>query len=184
MRASEGTAVLATYVPDFPIFPPETSWMRVPRTDLPAITARATPAGARLVWFVADVDRCYARDAAFEHAVLLTNAVRWALDDRPIVTVEGGHGFIAPTLYRQDGRLILHLNNRVVTTSIPGRQNELLPIGPLRVGLRIASDTRASEVALRVAGERVVAECRDGLLTFSVRQVSDHEVAVVELARD
>ena len=31
--------VLATFIPDFPIYPPETSWMREPRTDIPAITA-------------------------------------------------------------------------------------------------------------------------------------------------
>ncbi len=30
--------VLATYIPDFPIYPPETSWMRQPKTDIPAIT--------------------------------------------------------------------------------------------------------------------------------------------------
>lgn len=32
--------VLATFIPDFPIYPPETSWMREPRTDLPAITVK------------------------------------------------------------------------------------------------------------------------------------------------
>src|SRR5690606_34621546 len=49
-----GVEVLATFIPDFPIYPPETSWMREPKTDIPAIVAKAGPAGGKLVWFVAD----------------------------------------------------------------------------------------------------------------------------------
>ena len=77
-----GTEVLATFIPDFPIYPPETSWMREPRSDFAAITVRTAPSGGKLVWFVADLDRCFARDESFEHALLFENAVRWALGDR------------------------------------------------------------------------------------------------------
>src|SRR5690606_32258728 len=69
-----GVEVLATFIPDFPIYPPETSWMREPKTDIPAIVTKTSPAGGKLVWFVADLDRCFARDEQFEHALLLANA--------------------------------------------------------------------------------------------------------------
>jgi hypothetical protein len=62
--------LLATFIPDYPMFPPETSWMRQPYTTHPCITVRQK-GDARLIWFVADVDRCYARDQSFEHALLL-----------------------------------------------------------------------------------------------------------------
>ena len=84
-----GTEVLATFIPDFPIYPPETSWMREPRSDFAAITVRTAPSGGKLVWFVADLDRCFARDEAFEHALLFENAVRWALGDRLRVSLKG-----------------------------------------------------------------------------------------------
>ena len=74
-RIDAGVDVLATLIPDYPMFPPETSWMRQPYTTHPCITVREQ-GNAKLVWFVADVDRCYARDQSLEHALLIANAVR------------------------------------------------------------------------------------------------------------
>ena len=96
VRVDEGVEVLATFIPDFPIYPPETSWMRQPETDLPAITARQAASGAKLVWFAADLDRCFAREEQFEHALLFANAVRWALGERSLLSLEGGHGVVTP----------------------------------------------------------------------------------------
>jgi hypothetical protein len=83
VRADADVRVLATFIPDFPIFPPETAWMRTARTDLPAIMVRETASSARLVWFAADLDRCHAREEQFEHARLIANAVRWASSTDP-----------------------------------------------------------------------------------------------------
>ena len=139
-RVDAGVDVLATFIPEFPIYPPETSWMREPRTDLPAIAVRETDAGAKLVWLVADLDRCFARDENGEHGMLIANAVRWALGARSLLSIAGGHGCISPSLYRQGKRQILHLNNRILTSRIPGRMTELIPIGPVQVRLRAAAD--------------------------------------------
>lgn len=169
--------VVATFIPDFPIFPPETSWMREPRTNMPAIVARDGHAGGKLMWFIADIDRCYARDQQFEHAQLLANAVRYALDDQPVVSVMGGHGFITANLYRQDGRHILHLNNRLISAPVPGRQNELIELGPVEV--TFLPETSADNVELTVAGRAVPVTREGNLVRFTVDKVSDHEVAVI-----
>lgn len=34
LRVDSGAQVLATFIPSFPIYPPETSWMREPKTDI------------------------------------------------------------------------------------------------------------------------------------------------------
>ena len=181
MTVADGVQVLATFIPDFPIFPPETSWMKTPKTDLPAITAREASSGARLVWFVADLDRCFVRDDSFEHGLLIANAVRWALNRRPVLEVAGGHGFVTGALYAQDGRKVLHLNNRLLTSAVPGRQSELVALGPIEVRLAIDAEAEApSEVTLRVAGHKVPAEVKDGALVFVVAQVEDHEVVVID----
>jgi hypothetical protein len=180
VTADEGTEVLATYIPDFPIYPPETSWMRHPRTDLPAIVARETAAGARLAWLVADLDRCFARDQQFEHAEIIANAVRWALRNRSSVTVTGGQGFVTPSLYRQPHRHILHLNNRLVTTPVPGRQNELIPLGPVEVRLRADAARAPKAVTLRVADHPAEARMDGDTLVFSVDRILDHEVVVID----
>jgi hypothetical protein len=174
VTVDEGVTVLATFIPDFPIYPPETSWMREPYSDLAAITVREAPSGGKLVWFVADLDRCFARDESFEHALLFENAVRWALGTRQAVTLEGGHGVVTADLYRQPGRHVLHLNNRLLLSRIPGRQYDLVPIGPIEIRLRTGHPAEA--VRLRVAGKDVPFENLDGQIVFAVDQLSDHEV--------
>ena len=175
--------VLATFVPAFPIFPPETSWMREPYSDVPAITVRETSAGSKLVWFVADIDRCFARDQNFEHATLIANAVRWMLNDRSLATLEGGRGCVTPSLYEQGSRQILHLNNRILTSRVPGRQNELIPIGPVKIRVRMKPGAKPpAEVELRVSNRRVAATASGSELVFSVDAVLDHEVVVINWA--
>lgn len=176
MRVAPDVTVLATFIPDFPIYPPETAWMRTPVTDLPAITVRTHPKGGKLIWFVADVDRCFAREDQFEHALLIANAVRYALDGKLKVSLSGTHGVVTAEHYRQGGRHILHLNNRLILSRVPGRQYDLVPVGPVEVRVR---DVVADAVSLRVRGGTVPAR-RDGdVLVFTVPEVLDHEVAVI-----
>jgi hypothetical protein len=176
--------VLATFIPDFPIYPPETAWMRRPYTDLPAITVRENAAGARLVWFVADLDRCFARDDHFEHGRLIANAARWMLSDRSLLGLEGTHGFITASLYKQDNRQIVHLNNRILTSRVPGRQSALIPIGPVTVRLRRPEGVgEPAAVTLRVAGRTVAPRVEGNQLIIEAGTVLDHEVIVVDWAR-
>jgi hypothetical protein len=172
--------VLATFVPEFPIYPPETSWMRTPRTDIPALTARETEAGGRLVWLLADLDRCYAREGSFEHAEIIASAVRWARGlAPPPVEIEAPGGVVAVTGYAQGNRRIVHLTSRVQTAAVPGRQDVLLAVGPVRLRLRKPGND-ALRASLRVAGGSAPVE-RDGDdAVVTVGELRDHEVVVFE----
>ncbi|MCP8939446.1 beta-galactosidase [Alsobacter sp. SYSU M60028] len=172
-----GTQVLATYIPDFPIYPPETSWMRQPRSTLPAVAARTADSGAKLVWIAADLDRCFARDDNAEHALIIANAVRWALGGNAAVTVEGGLGVISPSLFEQGARTVLHLNNRLLTSRVPGRQDRLVPIGPLTV--TVPGEKRGG-ARLLVAGTTAPSRIEAGRTVFTIDSVLDHEVVVLE----
>ncbi len=178
VKVDPGVEVLATFIRDFPIYPPETSWMREPRTDLAAITVKTSQAGGKLVWFVADLDRCFARDEQFEHALLLANAVRWALGNRAKVELSGGHGIITAELYSQEGRQVLHLNNRLQLSRVPGRQYDLVPIGPVEVRVRGGAGS-PGQVNLRVAGRSVPARREGDQLVFTVDGILDHEVVEI-----
>lgn len=173
-----GVEVLATYIPDFPIYPPETSWMREPKSDFAAITARTARSGGKLVWFVADLDRCFARDESFEHALLLANAVRWALGERAKVTLSGTHGVVTAELYRQKDRHVLHLNNRLLLSRVPGRQYDLVPVGPVEVRVRVGDKT-PDYVNLRVARKSVPVRRDGNQLVFTVDAILDHEVVEI-----
>jgi hypothetical protein len=178
MEVDETTEVLATFIPEFPIFPPETSWMREPRSATPAITLKTSAAGGQLIWLIADLDRCFGRDANPDHAQIVANAVNFALGGKRKVELSGTHGVITAELYKQDGRQIVHLNNRLLLSNVPGRQYDLVPIGPVEV--RLARPTVASKIDLRVAGKAVEGQYESGILTFVVDSILDHEVIVVD----
>jgi hypothetical protein len=175
----DGSAeVLATYISDFPIFPPETSWMREPKSTIPAITLKGAANGAKLIWFVADLDRCYGRDANPDHAQIIANAVNLALGNKRKVELSGTHGVITAELYSQGERKIIHLNNRLLLSNVPGRQYDLVPIGPVTVRLRI--ERAPAKIDLRVGGKTVEGKINGDYVSFVVDSIVDHEVVVVD----
>jgi hypothetical protein len=174
-----GAQAVATYVPAFPIYPPEFSWMRVPETDIPAIVAREHPSGGRVVYLAADVDRCYGRRGLPDHGDLLANAVRWAARDATPLRVDGP-GYVDCHLYRQDGRLILHLINLSGCNAWPAYLEEHLPVGPLRVSVRLDGAFVPRRAQLRVAGTPVDLHLADGWATIELPTLVDHELIVFE----
>jgi len=83
VRPMAETEVLATFIPPFPTHPPEFAWIPELHTNIAAIVSRSLPAGGRVVYFAADVDRCYGRRRLPDHGDLIANAVRWALGGKP-----------------------------------------------------------------------------------------------------
>lgn len=105
------------------------------------------------------------------------------MQDRSLVTLTGGYGVVTADLYTQGKRQILHLNSRLQLSRVPGRQYDLVPIGPVEVRLRLASAVKAAaQVSLRVSGKSVATTQRGNELGFTVDQILDHEVVVVDLA--
>ncbi|NIF80460.1 Tat pathway signal protein [Paraburkholderia sp. Cy-641] len=181
IHVDQDVSVLATFVPDLPVFPPETVWMRIPRTEMPALAIRETKTGGKLVWIAADVDRCFGRDDHRDHGALIANAVKWAIDDSCFVKLENSHGLVIPTLYSQGNRQILHLNSRAHASRVPGSQDQLIPVGPVSVYVRTRQEADApASVEFRVAGKTADVEQRGDFLVFQVDQILDHEVIVVD----
>ena len=181
VRTDEGAQVLATLVPPFPIYPPETAWMRRPESGVPALVVNES-AGGRVAYLPADVDRCFGRSHHPDHAALLANAVRWAAAEPMPLAVEGA-GLLDCHLYRQDGRLVLHLVNLTSAGTWRAPLHELVRIGPFHVDVRVPAADGAS-VRLLVGGEEVPATVADGVVGFDVPGILDHEVAVVTPGAD
>jgi hypothetical protein len=180
VKPAEGTTVLTTYVPDFPIYPPETSWMRQPRTDLPGLVVRATKAGGRVAYLAADIDRCYGLHGLPDHEQLLMNLVRWAAGSNLPLEVQGA-GTIDCHLYRQEKRLILHLVNLTAASTWGGPVRELTPIGPIRVSLKLDRTLRRKNKAqLLVKGRTASLVRREEWAHIDVPVLLDHEVLVIE----
>jgi hypothetical protein len=178
VRAAPGAFVPLTFVPPFPIYPPETSWMRDPTTSLPALVLNELPGGGRVAYLPADIDRCYGRDNLPDHGQLLANLTRWAARDRIPVRVDGV-GVVDCHLYRQPDRLVLHL----VNLSNPGawRQalHELIPVGPFSVSVQLPEGIGGRSALLLVGNGTIETTVADGWASFEVASILDHEVVVI-----
>lgn len=173
LKLDPGTSVPLTFIPPFPIYPPETSWMRQPKTDIPGLVIRN-----RVAFMPADLDRRYWRDRLPDHAALLGNVVRWATAGSIPLEVQGP-GLFDCNLYTQPGRVIAHFVNLTATGRMP--IDELIPVGPLQIRIRLPRDVRGRSVKMLVSGNASAPPVlADGWATLNIPPVLDHEVLVIE----
>ena len=178
LKVDRGAQVLATYVPAFPIYPPETAWMREPITDRPGLILNTTDSNARIAFLPADLDRRFARDNLPDHGDLLANLIRWVSKDDIPLSIQGA-GLIDCHLYQQPGRVILHLVN--LTSAGTWRQpvHELIPVGPFQIRLRLRTGRKPKHARLAVANTSARAHTEAGLTQFEVPKILDHEMVVL-----
>jgi hypothetical protein len=175
LRVDAGAVVPLTFVPPFPTYPPETAWMRQPATDIPGLVL-SEHGRARVAYMPADIDRRYASLHLPDHGNLLANVIRWAVADDIPLTVEGP-GLIDCHLYRQAGRVILHLVNLTSAGTWRAPVEELIPVGPFRVGVGVPA---AKSVArLLVAKTEAPVSVANGRAVLEVGSITDHEVVVI-----
>jgi hypothetical protein len=184
LTVASSARVLATFIPPFPMSPPETSYMRTAHTDIPAIVVNDSLPG-RVVYLSADIDRQFAVYNLPDHGNLLANTVRWAARDTIPLKVEGT-GLVDCELYRQasaDGadRLILHIVNLTNAATWRAPINELISIGPLHVSIALPQGKLPTSATSLVSGARVAVTAEAGWCQLKIPSVLDHDVLVVEL---
>jgi hypothetical protein len=178
LRVAADARTLATFIPAFPAFPPETAWMREPRTDIPGLVVNER-GGRRVAFVPADIDRRYAIDNLPDHGDLLANLVRWAARDSIPLRVDGP-GLLDVELYRQSDRLILHLVNLTGVGSWRAPMEEIIPVGPITIRLRDPLRKPARDAHWRVGGRTQRVTPRDGWLQLGVPMLHEHELGVIE----
>ena len=171
-------APIAGYVPSFPIYPPEFSWIRETKPETPTLFAGEMPSGARVAYFPCDIDRACGEYLLPDHAALLLNAVRWTAKKPSPLRVEGP-GYLDCRLYAQGSRLIAHVVN---LSGLNGRgyTEEILPVGPIT--LSVPFEGCAAKASLRVAGAEANVRIENGTASVTLEQVAAHEVVVFEQA--
>jgi hypothetical protein len=177
VQPGAGTEVPLTFVPDSPQSPPENVWMREPRTAIPALVLRA--GRGRVAYLPADVDRCFGRDRIPDHGRLIANLVRWA-SRRPMPVEVEGPGLLDVSLYRQPGRLVLHVVNLTNPAAFRPYATDLYPAGPLRVRVARPSDLTPARARRLVAGGESPCAIEGDWITLRLEQILDHEVVILE----
>lgn len=178
LKTDKGIQVLMTFIPAFPIYPPETSWMRVPKTDIPGLMLNELTQGSRIAFLSADIDRQFGRYNLPDHGNLLANIVRWTTNDVSPLSVDG-NGLIDCHIYRQEERLVLHFVNLSNSGSWRQPVDELVPVGPLDIRVRIPEGFTGNNIILLVSGKKFKAATSEGWCRFKIETVLDHEVAVI-----
>ena len=178
LKTDKGTEILMTFIPAFPIYPPETSWMRIPKTDIPGLILNGSGKGNRVAFLPADIDRQFGRYNLPDHCNLLANIIRWTSNDNFPLIVDGP-GLIDCHIYRQAERLVLHFVN--LTNAGAWRQpvDELIPVGPLRISMRIPDGIAGNDISLLVSGRKLEGVVDKGWSRFEISTLLDHEVAVI-----
>ena len=178
LRTDPGAVVPLTFIPEFPVYPPETSWMRQTDTGIPGLVLSDHPKGGRVAYLAADLDRRYTREFLPDHANLLANLVRWAAGDNIPLSVQGA-GLLDCHLYQQPGRLILHLVNLTNSGTWRSPLDELIPVGPFKVKVKLPQGVPGRSARLLVSTATLPAAARQGWVEFEVKSVLDHEVVVI-----
>lgn len=178
VRPSSGSVVPLTLVPPFPIYPPETAWMRQPTSGVPALVLNEA-SGGRVAYLAADLDRTFGRSRLPDHAALLANLVRWTASDRIPLRIDGA-GFLHSQLYRQADRLILHLVNLTGHETGSAPAYEYIPVGPLTVHLHAANLPDRARALPLVDGAHVETRREGDWITVEIDRIVDHQVLVIE----
>lgn len=168
-----------TLIPSYPDLPMEQVYPRMLKTDVPEVYLRELGAG-RVAYFPWDIDRTFWEVLSVDHLKLLRNAVTWATNEPPPVTVTGP-GVLDVTLWRQKDSLTVHLVNLTNPMMMKGPVRELIPIGEQKVRVRLPDGTRSKMVRL-LASEKSLRPGHSGeYLSVTVPAILDHEVVAIDL---
>lgn len=178
IQRDAGAETIMTFIPEFPIYPPETAWMREPKTDIPGLILNTLANGSRVAFMPADIDRQFARYNLPDHGDLLANIIRWSSKDDIPLSVQGA-GLIDCNIYSQPGRLVMHITN--LTSAATWRQpiHELIPVGPMMVKIKLTKDVVGKNLNLLVSGQRVSATVKNRWSEFEIKSILHHEVVVI-----
>ena len=115
-----------------------------------------------------------------DHFKLLRNAVLWATNEDPVVSVTGP-GILDVTVWQQKNSLTVHLVNLTNPMMMKGPIRELIPVGEQSVRLRLPDGLRAKRVHLLAAGRSPRVRRNGSELTMTVPSILDHEVVAIDL---
>ena len=131
-----------------------------------------------MVYLAADLDRRYLRELMPDHANVLANAVRWSAKESIPLHVEGA-GLVDCHLYQQEGRAILHLVNLTNTSTWRAPIDELIPVGPFRVKIKLPRGGSGRTAKLLVSGGAPPVRVVNGWAELQVKTILDHEVILL-----
>jgi hypothetical protein len=177
VAALKDTELLASFVPAFPMYPPEFVWTDTPKTDLPVITEHRLRGGGKAIYAAWNLDSLYGKSAHPDHGKLLGNIFTYLLGNKIPVQLESD-AYLDFKVYRQEKRIIIHLVNGNNTGFPQGYAEKTIPVGPVKIYVNLPGDftsARATE-----DGEEIKLSRRSGGLTLELARLGLHQLIILE----
>lgn len=167
-----------TRIPTFPTDPMEQIYPRIRQTDIPEVYFNTYGKG-RVVYFPGDIDTSFAKGMAPDLALLLNNAVRWALNEALPAEVTGP-GILEITCWQQKKSMTVHLFNCTNPYYLKSAFRENIPVGEQQAIIQIPEGKKTGKVRLLVAGKDAVFKTENNTVKVTVPGVNDHEAIAID----
>ncbi|MDB5239867.1 MAG: hypothetical protein JWP57_492 [Spirosoma sp.] len=167
-----------TLIPTYPDLPMEDVYPRVPETDTRELYLRQIGKG-RVAYIPGDLDRSFWQLLNTDHGQLLSNVVRWALDEEPVADVTGP-GVVDVTVWRQEKSMTVHLVNLTNPMMMKGPFRELIPV-EADVSVTVPVGATVTGVNLLMSGQTPKFNLSSGKVTVKVPRILDHEIVALNL---
>jgi len=167
-----------TLIPTYPDLPMEDVYPRTADTDTRELYLREAGKG-RIAYFPGDLDRAFWQIMSTDHGKLLTNTIRWALNEEPVVSVKSP-GVLDVTTWRQEKSMTVHLVNLTNPMMMKGPFRELIPVDAA-VDIRLPEKTNVSAVKLLLSGKQPPFKMNAGVISLDVTNIADHEIVAIDL---
>jgi hypothetical protein len=177
LRIDEGAIVPLTFIPPRVWRVAEDMWLRDSKTDIAGLVLNKV-GEARIAYLPADIDRRYVKNFLLDHGNLLANIVRWATAERSGFELHGP-GLIDCHVYRQPGRMIVHLINLTNAGVSRAPLEEFVPVGPFKLGMTLAEDVLGRGVECLVSGAKPSISISQSWASVEIASILDHEVLVI-----
>lgn len=163
-------------VPAFPDLPMEEVYPRDVPADYEEALYRKVGKG-RVVFFNGDLGRCYWDYLLVDYRRLISNSVRWAIEGKDAVRVEGS-GLIDVTAWRNEEGLMIHLVNMTTTNAMRGPASEILPMP--NITLKVRNDLIKGDKVLSLENVAVTVERGDEYTSVTLPVLKLHEVVIFQ----
>ena len=100
------------------------------------------------------------------------------MNEQPVVEVLGP-GLLDVTVWRNSGSITIHLVNLTNAGTWRGPVDELIPVGPLTVRVKLPDTVRGRRLQLLVSRRSTKTSVKQGWAQFDLPAILDHEVAVI-----
>jgi len=167
--ASDDTEVPLRFIPDYPDLPMEEVYPREAPSD-PAVVCRTHEAGGRTVYVAYDLGHTYWEALQVDHGRLISNAVRWAMGDDPVVTVDG-RGLVDVAVRADETGTTVFLVPLEGAKAMRGQASETPRVGEQVVSVRVPAGRTGATGRLIVSGRDLDVVVADGRARMTVPEI-------------